>query len=365
MRWNKLKIDNFTFEAGGSLSGIEVVYHTSDRDYQPGDRVVWLCHALTANSNPLDWWPEMVGKGCYIDPEKDYVVCVNIFASPYGTTGPRSAFFKADGGKVSGFQSLKDGTAKRETMKLFNYTEGLTPLDFPKVTVRDMARLFPIVRKYIGIEKVDLLVGSSIGGFQALEWAILEPEVIERAAFIATAPRVTPWLGAWMESQRMALEADPTFRACESLAGGQKGLEAARALSLISYRTFEGYNLTQAEQDEDCLFAERVASYERYQGEKLVKRDFDAYSYYYLTYSVDSHNVGRKREGVAAALGQIQANSIVITITSDGLFPPVEGSEWAKHIPGAEYIEIESKWGHDGFLLETEAIVQSLKRVES
>ena len=362
MRWNKLKIDNFTFEAGGSVSGVEVVYHTSNRDYQPGDRVVWLCHALTANSNPMDWWPEMVGKGCFIDPEKDYVVCVNIFASPYGTTGPRSAL-KADGGKVSGFQSLKDETAKRETMKLFNYTEGFTPFDFPKVTVRDMARLFPIVRKYIGIEKVDLLIGSSIGGFQALEWAILEPEVIKRAAFIATAPRVTPWLGAWMESQRMALEADPTFRACESLAGGQKGLEAARALSLISYRTFEGYNLTQAEQDEDCLFAQRVASYERYQGEKLVKRDFDAYSYYYLTYSVDSHNVGRKRGGVAAALGQIQAKSIVITITSDGLFPPVEGQEWAKHIPGAQYIEIESKWGHDGFLLETEAIVQSLSRL--
>ena len=362
MRWNKLKIDNFTFEAGGTVNDIEVVYHTSNRDYQPGDRVVWLCHALTANSNPMDWWPEMVGKGCFIDPEKDYVVCVNIFASPYGTTGPRSAF-EADGGKVSGFQSLKDETAKRETMKLFNYTEGFTPFDFPKVTVRDMARLFPIVRKYIGIEKVDLLVGSSIGGFQALEWAILEPEVIERAAFIATAPRITPWLGAWMESQRMALEADPTFRACESLAGGQKGLEAARALSLISYRTFEGYNLTQAEQDEDCLFAQRVASYERYQGEKLVKRDFDAYSYYYLTYSVDSHNVGRKRGGVAAALGQIQAKSIVITITSDGLFPPAEGQEWAKHIPGAEYIEIESKWGHDGFLLETEAIVQSLQRL--
>ena len=362
MRWNKLKIDNFTFEAGGSVRGIEVVYHTSNRDYQQGDRVVWLCHALTANSNPMDWWPEMVGKGCCIDPEKDYVVCVNIFASPYGTTGPRSAF-KADGGKVSGFQSLKDETAKRETMKLFNYTEGFTPFDFPKVTVRDMARLFPIVRKYIGIEKVDLLVGSSIGGFQALEWAILEPEVIDRAAFIATAPRVTPWLGAWMESQRMALEADPTFRACESLAGGQKGLEAARALSLISYRTFEGYNLTQAEQDEDCLFAQRVASYERYQGEKLVKRDFDAYSYYYLTYSVDSHNVGRKRGGVAAALGQIQAKSIVITITSDGLFPPVEGQEWAKHIPGAEYIEIESKWGHDGFLLETKAIAKRLEEL--
>ena len=341
MRWNKLRIeDDFAFEAGGNVSGIEVVYHTSNRDYTKGERVVWLCHALTANSNPMDWWPEMVGKGCCIDPEKDYVVCVNIFASPYGTTGPRSW--------------MNDGEAMKRS-----------PLDFPKVTVRDMARLFPIVRKYIGIEKVDLLVGSSIGGFQALEWAIMEPEVIERAAFIATAPRVTPWLGAWMESQRMAIEADPTFKACESLAGGQKGLEAARALSLISYRTFDGYNLTQAEGDEDCLFAGRVASYERYQGEKLVKRDFDAYSYYYLTWSVDSHNVGRKRGGVAAALGEIKAKSVVITITSDGLFPPVEGKEWAAWIPGAKYVEIESKWGHDGFLLETEAIAAWLQSLAS
>ena len=340
MRWNKLRIeDDFAFEAGGSVRGIEVVYHTSDREYKAGDRVVWLCHALTANSNPMDWWPEMVGKGCCIDPEKDYVVCVNIFASPYGTTGPR------------------DWCERREAKG------ERSPLDFPKVTVRDMARLFPIVRKYIGIEKVDLLVGSSIGGFQALEWAILESEVIERAAFIATAPRVTPWLGAWMESQRMAIEADPTFKACESLAGGQKGLEAARALSLISYRTFDGYNLTQAEENEDCLFAGRVASYERYQGEKLVKRDFDAYSYYYLTWSVDSHNVGRKRGGVAAALGKIQAKSVVITITSDGLFPPVEGREWAAWIPGAKYVEIESKWGHDGFLLETEAIAERLEEL--
>ena len=342
MRWNKLRIeDDFAFEAGGSVRGIEVVYHTSDREYKAGDRVVWLCHALTANSNPMDWWPEMVGIGCCIDPEKDYVVCVNIFASPYGTTGPRD------------WCAGKRREAKGER----------SPLDFPKVTVRDMARLFPIVRKYIGIEKVDLLVGSSIGGFQALEWAILEPEVIERAAFIATAPRVTPWLGAWMESQRMAIEADPTFKACESLAGGQKGLEAARALSLISYRTFDGYNLTQAEEDEDCLFAGRVASYERYQGEKLVKRDFDAYSYYYLTWSVDSHNVGRKRGGVAAALGEIKAKSVVITITSDGLFPPVEGREWAAWIPGAKYVEIESKWGHDGFLLETEAIAERLEEL--
>ena len=350
MRWNKLRIENdFAFEGGGSVSGIDVVYHTSDRDYQKGERVVWVCHALTANSDPLDWWPEMVGKGCYIDPEKDYVVCVNIFGSAYGTTGPRSAF--------------KAGSEK--SSKGSKGSKGEGPLDFPKFTIRDTARLFQIVRKHLCIEEVDLLVGSSIGGFHALEWAILEGEVIKKAAFIATAPRVSPWLGAWMESQRMCREAEASFRAAGSLEGGKKGLEAARALSLISYRTYEGYNLTQAEGDEDCLFAGRVASYERYQGEKLVKRGFDAYSYYYLTWAVDSQNVGRGRGGVAAALGQIRAESVMICITSDGLFPPVESKEWAQWIAGARYVEIESKWGHDGFLLETEAIAAELQSLTS
>ena len=338
MHLHKLITDNFSFEAGGSLPQLEIIYHTSPRDYQPGDRVVWLCHALTANSDPLDWWPEMVGENCWVNPDKDFVVCVNIFGSAYGTTGPRD--FKS-----------RDSRIPNQT----GY------LDFPRFTVRDTARLFTLVREHLGIERVDLLVGSSIGGFHALEWAIMEGDVIERAAFIATAPRVSPWLSAWMEVQRMAMEADPTFRACESLDGGRKGLEAARAISLISYRSFDGYNLTQYETDEDCLFASRAASYERYQGEKLVKRGFDAYSYYYLLWCVDSQNVGRHRGGVAKALGEIKAKSIVIAITSDGLFPPCESREWAKHIPHAEYYEIGSRFGHDGFLLETDQITKILE----
>lgn len=337
MHLHKLITTDFSFEAGGCLNQLEIVYHTSEREYQQGDRVVWLCHALTANSDPLDWWPEMVGQGCCVDPDKDFVVCVNIFGSAYGTTGPRHYY-----------------TAPH------NSHTTATPLDFPKFTVRDTARLFTLVREHLGIKQVDLLVGSSIGGFHALEWAIMEGERIKQAAFIATAPRVSPWISAWMEVQRMALEADPTFLACESLAGGQKGLEVARAISLISYRSFEGYNLTQYETDDDCLFASRAASYERYQGEKLVKRGFDAYSYYYLLHCVDSQNVGRGRGGVPAALAQIKAKTIVIAITSDGLFPPCEGREWAKHIPSAQYLEIESRFGHDGFLLETKQITEIL-----
>lgn len=338
MHLHKLITDNFAFEAGGSIDRLEIVYHTSPRKYQSSDRVVWLCHALTANSDPLDWWPEMVGKGCCVDPDKDYVVCVNIFGSAYGTTGPRD-FWSPDS------------------------SDRNNPLSFPRFTVRDTARLFSLVREHLGIKQVDLLVGSSIGGFHALEWAIMERDVIRHAAFIATAPRVSPWLSAWMEVQRMAIEADPTFRAAENLQGGSKGLEAARAISLISYRSFDGYNLTQYEEDDDCLFAGRAASYERYQGEKLVRRGFDAYSYYYLLHCVDSQNVGRNRGGVAAALSQIQAKSIVIAITSDGLFPPCESTEWAKHIPRVQYYEIESRFGHDGFLLETEQITHLLKQI--
>ena len=341
MHLHKLITTDFSFEAGGSLDQLEIIYHTSPRAYKEGERVVWLCHALTANSDPLDWWPEMVGEGCWVNPDKDFVVCVNIFGSAYGTTGPRNI--------------IQASTP---------YTLHPTPLDFPKFTVRDTARLFTLVREHLGIKQVDLLVGSSIGGFHALEWAIMEGDVIQRAAFIATAPRVSPWLSAWMEVQRMALEADPTFRACESLDGGRKGLEAARAISLISYRSFDGYNLTQYETDDDCLFASRAASYERYQGEKLVKRGFDAYSYYYLLHCVDSQNVGRTRGGVANALAQITAKSIVISITSDGLFPPAESREWAKHIPAAKYYEIESRFGHDGFLLETDQITEILNSLE-
>ena len=341
MHLHKLTTHNFSFEAGGTLDQLEIIYHTSERPYQQGDRVVWLCHALTANSDPLDWWPEMVGEGCCVNPDSDYVVCVNIFGSAYGTTGPRD---------------FRNRDSRIPNQKGY--------LDFPKFTVRDTARLFTLVREHLGIEYVDLLIGSSIGGFHALEWAIMEGERIRKAAFIATAPRVSPWLSAWMEVQRMALEADPTFRACESLDGGRKGLEAARAISLISYRSFDGYNLTQYETDDDCLFASRAASYERYQGEKLVKRGFDAYSYYYLLHCVDSQNVGRHRGGVKAALAQIQAKSIVISITSDGLFPPCESSEWAKYIPNAKYYEIESRFGHDGFLLETEQITQIINSLE-
>lgn len=309
-------------ECGGRLEKARIVFHTSG---VTTGRVIWICHALTANSDPEDWWPEMVGPGKTIDTEKDYVVCVNMLGSAYGSEGP------AQINPASGKPWM---------------------LDFPDITIRDTVKSFMAVREYLGIGQVDILIGASNGGFDAIEWAVMEPERFKRCLFLCTAPRISPFLGATVEAQRMALEADPSFRQARNLGGGAAGLKCARAQALISYRCFKGYGLTQAENDPDTLFAGRVASYERYQGEKLVRRNFDAYSYYCLCNALDSHNVGRRRGGVQQALQRIQARVTVVAVDTDQIFPPAESREWTGWIPGARYVEISSDFGHDGFLLE-------------
>ena len=315
-------ITDLPLEAGGVLKGAHLVFHTSEQRH---GRVIWICHALTANSNPEDWWPEMVGAGRTIDPEKDFVVCVNMLGSAYGSESPAR---------------INPATGKPWM------------LDFPRITIRDSVSAFIAVRKHLGIEKIDLLIGASNGGFNAIEWAVTEPERIARVLFLCTAPRISPFLGATVEAQRMALEADPTFREAKNLQGGTAGLKCARAQALISYRSFKGYGRTQAEEDPDTLFAGRVASYERYQGEKLVRRGFDAYCYYTQCNALDSHNVGRGRGGVQKALGTIKAACTIVAVDTDQIFPPAESREWSAWIPGAEYLEISSDFGHDGFLLE-------------
>jgi len=328
----------FRFEAGGEIPSLTLVYHTSPREYKPGEKVVWICHALTGNSNPEDWWPTMVGPGMLFDPEKVYVVCSSILCSPYGLCGPASV------NPLTGKQYLKD---------------------FPRTTVRDLVTANILVRKHLGIEKIDLMIGPSIGGYQAYEWVVMEPDVIEQAVFLATSFRCAPYITAFNESQRMAILSDPSFEQSADIHGGEKGMKCARSIALISYRSAEGYNLSQEEQDEDTLFADRAASYQRYQGEKLVRRDFDAYSYWHLTYQLDSMNVGRGRGGVAKALGSVKAVCTVITITSDSLFPPSHGKAAVSMIPKASYHEIFSLFGHDGFLLENDSLGAVLRPLMS
>ena len=193
----------FEFEAGGSIENLKVTYHTSEEEWKPEDKrkVIWICHALTANSDAEDWWPELVGPGKLFDTEKYFVICANMLGSAYGSSGPASV----------------------DPMTGSPYF-----FDFPKITVRDIVRANSLVCRHLGIRHIDLMVGGSIGGFQSVEWAIMEPDTIKKIVLIACGARVTPWLTAWEESQRLALEADPTFRQCESLKGGEAGLRCAR-----------------------------------------------------------------------------------------------------------------------------------------
>lgn len=313
----------FPLESGEVLPDLTIVYHTAGAVNSSADNVVWVCHALTANSDVEDWWEVMVGEGKFYDTRRYFVVCANVVGSCYGTTGPLSV------NPITGKPYY---------------------LSFPQITVRDLVNAHEVLREHLGILRIHTLVGGSIGGFQALEWAISNPDVCKNLVFIASNARVTPWATAFNESQRLAIRADKTFFD-ETPEGGRDGLKAARTMALVSYRSYEGYNQTQPEQDDNALEASRASSYQQYQGEKLVNR-FDAYSYYTLTRIIDTHNVGRGRGGVPAALARIKANTLLVGIDSDFLFPIQEQREMQQHIPNAHFVGISSAFGHDGFLLE-------------
>lgn len=314
----------FELESGEKLPSLTIAYDTYGKRNADSSNVIWVCHALTANSDVADWWPHTVEQGCFLDPEKYFTVCANFLGSHYGTTGP-----------------LSENPATGEAW----YG------DFPRITVRDMVRAHQLLAEYLGIKQVKLLIGSSIGGFQCLEWSVMQPDFAERAAFIATTPRTKPWASAFNESQRMAIESDPSYGERNAEAG-LNGLAIARSIALLSYRGGMAYDKTQEDTNPDeASFERRVHSYQRYQGEKLRRR-FNAYSYVRLSEAVDSHNLGRGRGKVEDVLKQIRAKSLVVAITSDILFPPSDHQILIDNIPDVEYHLIDSDFGHDGFLVE-------------
>ncbi|MDR3184983.1 MAG: homoserine O-acetyltransferase [Prevotellaceae bacterium] len=323
----------FDLEGGGSLPEVNVCYYVSGA-HPEGKKVVWICHALTANANPEEWWPNLVGPGKYFDTDKYFIICANILTSCYGTTGP---------------QDTNPATGKPYL------------LEFPLVSIRDMVKAHELLRRHLGISQIDLLIGGSSGGFQAVEWAISNPGVIKNLCLICCNARVSAWGTAFNESQRMALMADESFTAQTGVDGGKKGLECARSVALLTYRSYAGYAKTQSEDDENCLLAKKACSYQQYQGKKLSNR-FNAYSYYYLTLGLDTHNVGRGRGGVRKALSGITANTLCIAIDSDMLFPVCEAETMAAHIPGASLEIISSDFGHDGFLLEYAQLSKAIEK---
>ena len=318
---------HFTLESGKKLRNLEIAYHTFGKLNKDKSNVVWVCHALTANSEVTDWWAGLFGKNDLFNPSDYFIICANILGSHYGSTNPLSV----------------------------NPTTGQPYyLAFPELTVRDFVKAHELLAHELGIDTIAILIGGSLGGQQALEWSILAPQKIKNLIVLATNAQHSPWGIAFNESQRMAITSDRTFYAHKA-DGGAKGLKTARSIALLSYRSYESYDKTQHEQDVDKKIDFSASSYQRYQGEKLVKR-FNAYSYYYLTKAMDSHNVGRGRNSVKEALNLIQANTLVIGIKNDLLFPVDEQKFIARNIQKAEFEEIDSFYGHDGFLLEIKSI---------
>lgn len=314
----------FELELGGKIENLTIAYDTYGTLAEGGGNAVWVCHALTANSDVADWWPHTVEKGAFLDPEKCFTVCANIIGSCYGTTGPLSV------NPVTGKPYYGD---------------------FPRLTIRDMARAHSLLADHLGLRRIHALVGSSVGGFQAVEWIAAEPRRFGRLVLIATDVKASPWSIAIDETQRMAIRADATWGEPRADAGAA-GLAAARAIGLLSYRGGEGYNLTQQDPESDTLPDDhRACTYQRHQGDKLVKR-FNAYSYMTILDAFDTHDVGRGRGGVDAALRRICCPTMVVGLTTDIIFTPAEQREIARRIPGAVYREISSPLGHDGFLVE-------------
>lgn len=317
----------FKLESGKKLRNIEIAYQTYGKLNAKKDNVIWACHALTANSDVLDWWEGLFGNNALFNPDEHFIICANVLGSHYGSTNPLSE------NPVTGLPYY---------------------LSFPEFTIRDLVAAHRLLATHLGIQQIKVLIGGSLGGQQALEWAITDQNIIENLILIACNAAHSPWGIAFNESQRLAITTDRSFYA-QKPDGGLKGLKVARSIALLSYRTYDAYTTTQLESVNDKTGNFRAASYQNYQGEKLCKR-FNAYSYWYLSKAMDSHNVGRGRQGVTDALALIKANTLVIGIDNDVLFPLSEQEFLTKHIQGAEFYNLKTAYGHDGFLIETDTL---------
>jgi homoserine O-acetyltransferase/O-succinyltransferase len=322
----------FNLENGQILPGITLAYHTYGRLNPNKSNVVWICHALTANSDVARWWPGLVGEKAVINPENHFIVCANILGSCYGSTGP-----------------LSIDPASQEP-----YYD-----HFPLVSIRDMVRAHVLLRKYLGIETIQLLMGGSMGGYQALEWAVMEKERIRDLFVIATSSTESAWGIAIHTAQRLAIEADSSWRDPNPDAG-KKGLIAARAIGILTYRNYGILSKKQTDPDSEKMDGYKASSYVYHQGAKLAER-FNCFSYWLLTKAMDSHHLARGRGGqLIPLLKGIFQRTLIIGINSDILCPLVEQRFLAHNMPNSSIVEIDSAYGHDGFMVESEKISEHL-----
>jgi len=322
---------DFNTESGETLHQPTLSYTTYGTINSDGSNVVWVCHALTADSDVFSWWEGLFGPTDIFNPEDYFIICVNNPGSCYGSIGPLSIHPKT--GKIYGH-------------------------GFPNITVRDVAKLFDLLRSHLQIENIHVLIGGSQGGHIAQELVLTTGFRAEQLILIATSAQHSAWGIAFNETQRLCIETDSTWKT-DDVDAGKEGMKSARALALLSYRNYQSYQKFQSGANE--YGRPKVITYQRYQGEKLAAR-FNAYSYYVLSQLMDSHDVGRERDSVENALNGIQSKTLVVSVSSDILFPPEEQEFLAKNITHAELVAIDSIYGHDGFLTETEKLSEIISQ---
>ncbi len=342
-RWT---MGSFVTEFGALLEDVEVVFESYGRLDRTGDNVVLVCHALTGDAHAGDsdghpgWWGGLIGPGCVLDTDRYCVISVNVLGGCQGSTGPAS---------------LTPGEARAYGAH------------FPVITIRDMVSVQYALLRHLGITRLQLVIGGSMGGMQALEWAAMHPEYMERAAVIAANPAFTAIGLAYNEVMRQAIVSDPDYRQGDYAQAGvfpAKGLGIARMLGMITYRTAELFEQRLGRDlGPDGLDDFQMGRYLRHHGDKLVKR-FDANSYLTLLRAMDLHDIGRGRGGVSGAFERINAELLWIGIDKDLLYPP-EDLRQATELAArsgvrARYAQLSSMYGHDAFLLELPQLSQLL-----
>jgi len=322
-------------ENGERLREVEIAYRTWGNPENAAENAILICHALTGSADADVWWPNIIGEGKAFDPRQDYIICANILGSCYGSTGPAS---------------LKPGSRRRYRA------------DFPRISVRDMVELQRVLLDELGVECLELVTGPSLGGMQALEWAISYPERVRSLVPIGVGGRHSAWCIGVSEAQRAAIASDPDWNDgyYDDESPPTQGLAAARMMAICTYRSWESFEHRFGRE----LRAEgqyQVQSYLRHQGEKINER-FDANTYVTLTHAMHTHDLSRGRGEYPHILGSIPQPALVISVSTDALYPPQEQQLLADHLPASSYEILDSAHGHDGFLIETEELGQKIRR---
>ncbi|KAJ8515286.1 hypothetical protein ONZ45_g7260 [Pleurotus djamor] len=387
---NDLEHQSIEGLVGGTLRDVPVAYKTWGRLNANKDNVMIICHAFTGSADVEDWWGPLMGHGKAFDQSRYFIFCANALGSPYGTASPI--------------------TINPETGNIYGP-------EFPPTTIRDDVRLHKMVLDHLGVTSVAVVIGGSMGGMAVLEWPLCSPAgYIQHIIPMATSARHSAWCISWGEAQRQSIYSDPTYQDGYYTSQPAAGLAAARMSALLTYRSRDSFEsrfgrrpqiVTNSNRSSvtpprspciqaPCSRDEALAahneghrnakratlpgpedfeqppifsaqSYLRYQGEKFTSR-FDANCYIHITRKLDTHDIARGRvipqplteAEESAALAQVLATlpprALVISIETDGLFTTVEQREIASHVPDAELVMISSPDGHDGFLLEFEAI---------